>query len=139
MIITRHERGWAGHYIGSSDCSFRRNTLLRKDGVPWLIVSTVGAKWIWKENEMDPTNDHQEMEGLGFISMRPMKMRYYETFVLIAGTNPPYFDAGDGIEWETMEELSCIREDGEAMTEDDEVNNFHEETIHLLTEKEKDL
>jgi len=40
-IIKRYERGWAGHFICSYLCHFRRNTLLEFGNVR-IVISTVG-------------------------------------------------------------------------------------------------
>ena len=124
--ITRHERGWAAHYIGSSDCRFRRNTLLRRDGEPWVIVSTVGAKWVWTKD--DDGEESLEMQEIGYA-------RFYETFVLRAGTEPPYFDAGEGVPWESYDEWGSVdKETGEPITSDEDANEFHEKITLLWME-----
>lgn len=72
------ERGWAGHYILSRECLFRRNTLIQyKDKA--YIVSTIGGKYKRTEKSLD-------MDTIGHN-------RYYETEVFRADKNNPYFDA----------------------------------------------
>ncbi len=41
--VKRTERGWAGHYCCSGDCTFRRNTLLEYKNKKW-VISTVGCQ-----------------------------------------------------------------------------------------------
>ena len=62
------ERGWAGHFIMSRHCLFRRNTLISYNGKKW-IVSTVGACI----NQIDtPFMKAGEVQEIG-------PNRYYET------------------------------------------------------------
>lgn len=58
------ERGWAGHFICSSRCLFRRNTLIESD-TDSVVVSTVGA--------FKPKHDESFVDTIGAGG------RYYET------------------------------------------------------------
>lgn len=59
--VKRTERGWAGHFICSDRCKFRRNTLLECGDVK-IVVSTVGAMY----------DEKGELEEIGLD-------RHYET------------------------------------------------------------
>ena len=74
--VTTTERGWAGHFCCARQCLFRRNTLVRKDGVG-VVVSTVGNYRTLGKNGF-------EMIGCD---------RYYETLVFKANMSDVYFDA----------------------------------------------
>ena len=65
-IIT--ERGWAGHFICSDRCQFRRNTLI-DFGKKKIIVSTVGLLRLER--------DDKKFETVGYN-------RFYETMALEA-------------------------------------------------------
>ena len=73
MKIT--ERGWAGHYIMSRWCLFRRNTLIEHNGKR-VVVSTVG-------NKLNPQTHELEEVGSG---------RYFETMASIAIKDGEYWE-----------------------------------------------
>ena len=81
-MIKRTERGWAGHFICSDSCLFRRNTLL-ENGSKKIVVSTVGGY---------RREDSLETIGAGG--------RYYETMAFKAKKDGGYLEA------DVQEELS---------------------------------
>lgn len=67
------ERGWAGHYILSHNCNFRRNTLIVDKDIK-VVVSTVG-------NLVTPYNEKFEVD---FNNRKTSKLgsdHYFETLV----------------------------------------------------------
>ena len=72
--VIRTERGWAGHFICSNQCRFRRNTLLELDGSR-IVVSTVGNHWY--KDKLLPIGVE----------------RYFETMAFHAMFEDPYWDA----------------------------------------------
>lgn len=110
QLITRTERGWAGHYICSNKCLFRRNTLLEyKDHK--IIISTVGLM---------KNLDKWEMIGHN---------RYYETMVFHAKPfDTRYYDAdvSNGISFSSPWSINII-------DADDLANNMHEVVVQEIT------
>lgn len=74
-MIKRTERGWAGHFIGSESCSFRRNTLIESNNNA-IVVSTVGG--------YRPNNKTETIGSNG---------RYYETMAFYAKQEESYLEA----------------------------------------------
>ena len=111
------ERGWAGHYICSNYCRFRRNTLLEYEDKKW-IVSTVGAC-------MFPGDKKPREIGLG---------RYYETMVFEAELQGEYLDAN--VSKEMWPESSWAIEE---ITDDvdNRANDMHETIVKEFIEKIK--
>ena len=81
--VKRIERGWAGHYICSADCSFRRNTLLEYGDKKW-IVSTVGCQVA--RHECLPYYREGDIIEVGY-------QRWYETMAFEAKNIDGYLDA----------------------------------------------
>ena len=75
MTVIRTERGWAGHFICSQECLFRRNTLITS-GRKRYVVSSVGRLFM---------NDKINTIGAGG--------RYYETMAFKAKKNGDYWEA----------------------------------------------
>lgn len=112
--VKRTERGWAGHFICSDMCKFRRNTLLEYNGKA-VVVSTVGAMF----------NSKGKLEEIGIG-------RHYETMAFYAGdseykdanvSKEIFFDSGWALKW---------HKDGYI---DNEANAMHEKVVEELTEK----
>ena len=77
--MIRVERGWAGHFVCSERCLFRRNTLLKYRNRR-VIVSTVGMM----------RDGHGNGSGYDTIGIGG---RYYETMAFEAKYEAPYWDA----------------------------------------------
>lgn len=71
MKIKKTERGWAGHFICASDCTFRRNTLVEY-GKKKVVVSTVGCM-----RRINDSGNYSKPEEIGWN-------RYYETMSFMA-------------------------------------------------------
>jgi len=75
--MKRTERGWAGHFICSDQCMFRRNTLLEHKGIK-IVISTVGAmKDIHKEGEYEQIGYNRYFETMAFHSKKDDK-KYHD-------------------------------------------------------------
>ena len=77
-VVKRTERGWAGHYICSSRCLFRRNTLI-ECGQVRIVVSTVGLQQSLSEGS-------ERFEPVGCD-------HYFETAAFHAEWSGRYWDA----------------------------------------------
>ena len=62
--VKRTERGWAGHFICSDSCKFRRNTLL-ECGETKVVVSTVG-NYFNSRGEYDQVGLDRDYETMAF-------------------------------------------------------------------------
>lgn len=110
----RTERGWAGHFICSSRCKFRRNTLLEAGDVR-IVVSTVGMM-------TDYLDDGRFMEvGLD---------RHFETMAFHAKHDGRYWDADVskqidfGLPWSI-----------ETLDADDLANDMHESIVAEISRR----
>lgn len=81
MKLKITERGYAGHFIGSNSCSFRRNTLIEY-GNKKVIVSTVGNYQPDIIKELPERIQHE-------IGIN----RTYETMAFLAKKEGPYWEA----------------------------------------------
>lgn len=77
------ERGYAGHYICSSHCKFRRNTLI-EFGDKRIVVSTVGDYSPCLPKGLEKSNIYNDIGAGG---------RKYETMAFWAEYKKPYWEA----------------------------------------------
>src|SRR5690625_2999714 len=82
--VIRQERGWAGHFICSDSCRFRRNTLLTYKDIR-IVVSTVGL--MERDGKFETIGHNRHFETMAFHS-DPTDTRYYDANV----SKQVYFD-----------------------------------------------
>ena len=117
------ERGWAGHFICSGQCRFRRNTLLEYKDKKW-VVSTVGNQW------------HPETKDM----MKIGADRWYETMAFEAREIYGYMDADIDKEINIDSECGLYASTSEELHEkyplvDNVANDMHETVVKELIEK----
>ncbi len=124
------ERGWAGHYICSADCRFRRNTLLEYNDKKW-IVSTVGCQVA--RNEILHYCKKGDIISIGY-------QRWYETMAFEAVDNNGYLDADVTKEIEFTSDWGIWGENWTDVLEkynnlpDLAANEMHEKVVEELKE-----
>jgi len=122
MEVKRIERGWAGHFILSENCLFRRNTLLEYGDKRW-IISTIGELLA-----KDPKTNKFKIDMIGGD-------RYYETKAWEAKKEGPY--------WEINPEKPVSFKSDWYLSEcgtigiDNTANDMHENVVKELTLKIK--
>src|SRR5574344_2835014 len=120
------ERGWAGHFILSDRCLFRRNTLLEYKKKKWG-VSTVGA-YRTLENKIDYIGHRRWYETMAFKAYE--KDGYIDADV----RNEISFDSEWGIFGDSWEEV-CDNCNG---TPDNAANDMHDKIVSELIDKIKE-
>lgn len=112
------ERGWAGHYICSNRCNFRRNTLIEK-GSKRIVVSTVGNYSSYPIKGIEKT-ERDNMIGHD---------RYYETMAFEAKKEGIYWEADVSKEISFNSEWAI----GELKQETDQkANDMHEKVVEEI-------
>lgn len=120
------ERGWAGHFIASSRCLFRRNTLLEYKSRKW-VVSTVGAFRNYK-NKIDSIGHRRWYETMAFEASE--KNGYIDANV----EKEISFDSECGIWGDSWKEV-CENCNG---TPDNAANDMHDKVVSELIDKIKE-
>lgn len=117
MKVNTTERGYAGHLCVSSNCNFRRNTLIEY-GDKRIVVSTVGNY-----------NHRDKIEEIGCS-------RYYETMAFKAIYQDPYWEAdtSNEIEFDSKWSIDVIERET-----DKEADQLHEAVVKELKTKIKTL
>lgn len=110
--VVRTERGWAGHFICSDSCRFRRNTLLAYNDIK-IVVSSVGLMLI--DGKFVTIGHNRYFETMAFHSDKS-DTRYHDADV----SKKIYFDS----DWAIAE-----------IDADDKANEMHEAVVLEITNK----
>ena len=113
-LVTRQERGWAGHFIGSTECLFRRNTLLTLKDTR-IVVSTIGL--------MKHPIDHDKFTHIGWE-------RYYETMAFHSDDDDHRYHDADV----TREVIFDSPWSIDIIDADDKANDMHEAVCDEITD-----
>lgn len=117
MKVKRTERGWAGHYILSNRCLFRRNTLLEYKNIK-IVVSSVGLRQGGESHE----KGYFEPVGLD---------HYFETLAFHANQYDLRYKDADVSKQISFESNNRIYE----VDADDLANVMHENAVEEITDK----
>ena len=120
------ERGWAGHFICSDRCLFRRNTLLEYDDKKW-IVSTVGT-YLNIEDKIDSIGHRRWYETKAFEATE--EKGYIDADI----AKEIFFDSEWGIWGDSWEEVCKNCND----TPDNVANDMHDKVVSELIDKIKE-
>jgi hypothetical protein len=112
--VKRTERGWPGHFICSTRCVFRRNTLLEYDDIK-IVVSTVGNLY--------------DSKGQGPLTLG--RDYYYETKVFHANKEDTRYYGADVKKEIILDSNWNIKE----KEKDDLANEMHERIVNEISEK----
>lgn len=113
------ERGWAGHYIASSYCRFRRNTLL-EFGEKRIVVSTVG-------NYVPPIV-HRDIDKNIQTNIGAFD-RKYETMCFEANWDGTYWDANVSKQIDFKSKWALCELSFES---DQKANDMHEKVVEEM-------
>lgn len=120
--VKRTEQGWAGHFICSGSCLFRRNTLIEYEDRKW-IISTVGAM-VDKDGKPATIGYNRWYETMVFEA--ELQGGYWEADV----SKQIYFEGEWGIWASSFTELMA-----KYPTPDNTANNIHEAIVEQMTER----
>lgn len=112
-MVKRTERGWAGHFICSDRCNFRRNTLLEYEG-EFIVVSTVGRMVIEYVG-------HSALDTVGLD-------RYYETMAFYSDTSDMEFHDID-----VKRQIYLGRDWALNEIDDNKANDMHEKAVDWVS------
>ena len=115
--VKRTERGWAGHFICSDSCKFRRNTLL-ECGETKVVVSTVG-NYFNSRGEYDQVGLDRDYETMAFY-VDPRTGAYNDIDV----ERQIWFESPWAFQIKKGDKFPDLK-----------ANEMHETVVHELTEK----